>query len=118
MVDQFEDSASASGSTELKFQRDTQSQWFDTCPDFDNVIVVAALSDTPQKPAAKKSKRAESNLSVNSNGDVLAKIRKLNLKHVKTFQKISAIETSNLETNQEPDSSLWMSTFIKRLLTI
>ncbi len=71
-----------------------------------------------QKPAAKKSKRAESNLSVNSNGDVLAEIRKLNLKHDKTFQKISAIETSNLETNQEPDSSLWMSTFIKRLLTI
>ncbi len=53
MVDQFEDSASASGSTELKFQSDTQSQWFDTCPDFDNVIVVAALSDTPEASSEK-----------------------------------------------------------------
>ncbi len=101
MVDQFEDSASASGFNELKFRRDTQSQSFDICPDFDDEIVVAALSDTPQKPAAKKSKRAESNLSGNSNGDVLAAISELTLKHDKTFQKISAIETTTEATAKQ-----------------
>lgn len=40
------DSASASSSTGPKFQQETESQWFDTCPDFDNEVVVAALSDT------------------------------------------------------------------------
>ncbi len=101
VVDQFEDSASASGCTERKFQRDTQSQWFDTCPDFDNVMVVAALSDTPEKPAMKKSKCAESNLSGNSNGDVLAAICELNLKHDKIFQMISAIETTSKATMKQ-----------------
>ncbi len=84
MVDQFEDSTSASGSTELKFRRDAQSQSFDICPDFDDEIVVAALSYTPQKPAAEKSKRVEFNLSGNINVDVLAAISELTLKH-KTF---------------------------------
>lgn len=104
MVDQFEDSASVCSSTGLKSQRDTELQWFDSCPNFDNEVIVAALSNTPQKPAAKKSKRAESNVSGISNEDVLAAIRELALKHDKTFQKISAIETTTETTSKQIQS--------------
>ncbi|ROL48896.1 hypothetical protein DPX16_2239 [Anabarilius grahami] len=96
---QFKDSASASSSSGLKPQKDTESQWFDTCPNFDNEVVIASLSDTPQKPAAKKTKRAES--SGTGNEDVLAAIRDLALKHDKTFQKISAIENTTEATSKQ-----------------
>jgi len=97
-VVQHEDSASASSSAGNP-QKDTESQWFDTCPSFENEVVVASLADTPQKPAAKKTKRAESNVSGNGNEDVLAAIRELASKLDKNFQKISAIETTTEATS-------------------
>lgn len=101
-VDQFEDSASASNSSGFKLQKDTESQWFDTCPNFDSEVTVASLSDTPQKPAAKKTKRAES--SGNGNEDVLTAICELASKLDKTFQKISAIETTTEATSKQVKS--------------
>lgn len=98
-TDQFENSASASSSSGLKLQKDTEPQWFDTCSNFDNEVVITSLSDTPQKPAAKKTKRAES--SGNGKWDVLAAIRELALKHDKTFQKISAIKTTTEATSKQ-----------------
>ncbi len=48
----------------------------------------------------RKNRNAQ-NLSGNSNGDVLAAISELTLKHDKTFQKISAIETTTEATAKQ-----------------
>lgn len=53
-ADHFEDSASFSSGSGLNLQGDTESQWFDSCPNFDSEVVVTTLTDNPKKPAAKK----------------------------------------------------------------
>ncbi|XDV47039.1 hypothetical protein PO909_016785, partial [Leuciscus waleckii] len=52
----------------------------------------------------KKTKRAESNVSGNGNENVLAAIRELDSKLDKTFQKISAIETTTEATSKQVKS--------------
>lgn len=96
-IDRIDDFASSSKIDEQKSQGDMGPLWFDTCPDFVNEISIPILSDTPQKPASKKSKRAES--SEHGNEDILAAIRELASKHDKTFQKISAIEITTEATS-------------------